>query len=189
MVIGGAASLTDTLLINNVAGYGGGAAEGTGFSFYNCTMKHNSANEKGGALSGGGDFKDCVLIGNDATNGGAAYAESTTTFKRCVIAEGGASQQGAAVYSETAATEVRDSQVHGFATDASGGATTLIYIVAAVAVFDRVTWWSNNELEVVTSTDDASMALRNNEGLTATDAQTVGLLGCDDTGVGEYCAK
>ena len=61
-----------------------------------------------------------------------------------------------------------------------------MYIVAAVAVFDRVTW-SNNELDAVTSTDDAVVVLRNNEGLTAADAQNADLLGCDDTGITEYC--
>ena len=72
-----------------------------------------------------------MLIGNDATNGGAAYATSPTTLTRCIIAEGGASQQGAAVYSAGATIEVRDSLVRGFAADASGGATTLMYIVAS----------------------------------------------------------
>ena len=130
-----------------------------------------------------------MLIGNDATNGGAAYATSPTTLTRCTIAEGGASQQGAAVYSLGATIEVRDSLVRGFSADASGGATTLVYAdgSSALAVLDRVTW-SNNELDAVASTDDATVVVRNNEGLTAADVQGAALLGCGDPAIIDHCS-
>ena len=176
-------------MINNIAlTKDGGAAQGTSIMFFNCTIKYNSAsNGNGGVLRGGGDFEDCVLIGNYATNGGAAFAIATTTLTRCVISDGGASLQGAAVYSEFVAIEVCDSQVRGFAASASGGGTALMFMVAAFAQFDRVTW-SNNELGAVASTDDAAIVLRNNEGLATTDAQDAALLGCDAAGISEYCA-
>ena len=136
---------------------------------------------------GSADLEDCVLIGNDATNGGAAYATSTTTLTRCNIAEGSAPQQGAAVYSAGATIEVKDSRVHGFSANASGGATTIMYIVASVAHFDRITW-SNNELDAVRSTDDATVMVRNNEGLIAADVQAAVLLGCDDANINFYCS-
>ena len=143
-------------------------------------MKYNSAN-RGGALYGGGNLEDCVLIGNDAANGGAAYASSPTTLTRCTIAEGGASQQGGAVCSFGTTIEVRDSLIRGFSADASGGATTLVYAERslALAVLDRVTW-SNNELDAVASRDEATIVVRNNEGLAAADVQGAALLGCGD---------
>ena len=187
-VNGGTATLTDTLFISNVADEGGGA-DGSGLTFINCTMKYNTANGVGGAFSGGADLDDCVLIGNDATNGGAAYAESRTTFIRCIIAEGTASQQGAAAYSAGTSIKVRDSLVRGFAADASGGATTLVYADGslAVAVLDRVSW-SNNELGAAGSANDAIVVVRNNEGLAPADVQEVALLRCDDAAIGEYCS-
>jgi len=167
----------------------GGAADGSGFRFTNCTLESNGADGNGGALYGGGSLEDCVLISNGATNGGAAYATSTTTLMRCNIAEGGASQQGATVYSAGATIEVRDSLVRGFAADASGAATSLVYTdgSSAVAVLDRVTW-SNNELGAMASTDDATVVVRNNEGLTASDVQGAALLGCGDPDIIDHCS-
>ena len=106
-------TITATLFANNVASVGGGVAEGSGFEFYNCTMKHNVAVD-GGVLHGGGDFEDCVLIGNEADSGGVAYATAVSTLTRCIIGEGAASRQGAAMYSVGAAIKVRDSLVYGF---------------------------------------------------------------------------
>ena len=187
-MLGSSTTVTDTLLINNIAEISdGGAAKGSGVSFYNCTIMHNSApNGDGGVLEGGGLLEDCVLIGNDAANGGATFATTPTKLTRCLIASGGASQKGAAVYSASAGTEVRDSLVRGFAADASGGATTLVYVDGASAVLDRVTW-SDNKLDAVESTDDATVVVRNNDGLNTTDGQAAALLGCGDEAITEYC--
>jgi hypothetical protein len=177
----GSVTLTDTLLMRNVAALNGGAVYGLGLQFRNCTMKDNSATYEGGALAGGANFEDCVLIRNFATDGGTAYATAPiTSLARCIVAEGGVSQQGAAVYSPGAtAIEVRDSLVRGFAADASGDATTLVYAhgSSALAVLDRVTW-SNNELAAVASTNDATVMVRNVEGLSEVDVQAAALLSC-----------
>lgn len=149
-------------------------------------MKHNIAGDRGGVLYGGADLEDCELIGNDATNGGAAYVILPMTLMRCIIAESGASQQGAAVYSAGAATELRDSFVRGFAADASGGATTLMYIDGSIAEFDRVTW-SNNELDAVASTDEAHIVVRNNEGPATADVQAATLVSCGYEAIIDYC--
>ena len=114
-----ATTVTATLFANGFALYGG-VAEGTGFEFYNCTMKHNVAVD-GGVLHGGGDFEDCVLIGNEADSGGVAYAGAVSTLTRYIIGEGAASRQGAAMYSVGVAIKVRDSLVYGFT---SGDAST-----------------------------------------------------------------
>ena len=108
-------TITATLFVNGVAFYGG-VAEGNGFEFYNCTMKHNVALD-GGVLYGGGDFEDCVLVGNEAESGGVAYATAVSSLTRCIIGEGAASKQGAAMYSVGAAIKVRDSLVYGFTSD------------------------------------------------------------------------
>ena len=92
------------------------------------------------------------------------------------------------MYSDRARVEVRDSLVHGFAADASSGATTIMYVVgAAAAVLDRVTW-SNNDLDAVASIDGAVIVVRNNEGLAVADTQGAELVSCSFEEIIDYCS-